>query len=209
MPPVIFLLRHAESATPHIFHGAESDVELGANGHTQAAAAAEWFQSQNLTAVVSSEQLRARQTAAAIAQLCDVPHTLEFGLHERIVGDLLGTTFKSDHGPWHDTIQAWMRGETTYTTARAESYDEVRDRAKIAFQSVVSAHRQGRVAVVSHGITIKILLLTLLNWHPSRWHEVGKVANTAVSELHPAGEFWQAARLLEVPWSVPTAGSSA
>jgi 2,3-bisphosphoglycerate-dependent phosphoglycerate mutase len=210
MPPVMFLLRHAESATPHIFHGAESDIELGATGHAQAAAAAEWFRSQSLTAVVSSNQLRARQTAAAIAEACRVPHSIEVDLHERIVGDLLGTVFAGNSGPWFETVQAWSRGETTYTTAGAESYDAIRERAVPAFFRVAATHPDGRVAVVSHGITIKVLLLTLMpEWGPQRWHEVGKVANTAVSELHAAGEHWHALRRLECPWNAPATASAA
>lgn len=207
---VVWLLRHAESATPHVFHGAESDVELGETGHRQAAVAAEWFLTKRLTAVVSSNQLRARQTAAAIAALNAVPHGIEPGLHERIVGDLLGTSFAPNEGPWFETVAAWTRGETAHTTRGAETFEQIRDRALAAFDRVAAAHPEGRVAVISHGITIKILLLSLLDgWGPTRWAELGKVANTAVTELHRAGGRWRAELILTVPPQAPAGGSGA
>ena len=43
LPEAVWLVRHAETAAPTLFHGAESDIELGAHGHRQAAAAVEWF----------------------------------------------------------------------------------------------------------------------------------------------------------------------
>ena len=41
MPTRVLLLRHAETATPHLFHGAESDVGLSERGRRQADAVAE------------------------------------------------------------------------------------------------------------------------------------------------------------------------
>src|SRR5262245_8177719 len=73
MPTRVLLLRHAESANPLIFHGAESDVGLGERGRRQAEAIAAVLAAEGPDVVVSSAMRRARETAAPIVLACDVP----------------------------------------------------------------------------------------------------------------------------------------
>lgn len=196
----IWLARHAETAVPGVFHGAESDVGLSDLGRRQADAAAGWFHELSPTAVVSSAMLRARDTAAPIAAACGVPHLIEPDLHERRVGMLSGTAFSTDVGPWPETLRRWQAGETAFTTPGAESFDQLRDRLVPAFGRVAAAHPGGRVVVIAHGVVCKVLLLSLLpGLGPADWQRVGRVANLAVSELTFDGAAWSAGRLLRVP----------
>ncbi|MFO0849192.1 MAG: histidine phosphatase family protein [Gemmataceae bacterium] len=200
VPERVWLVRHAESADPAVFHGAESDVGLSALGHRQADAAAEWFRPLRPTAVVSSGMRRAVDTAAPIAAACGLPLLAEPGLHERRVGALGGTTFDPDRGPWADTVRRWTAGDTAYTTPGAESFDDLRDRVRAAWDRVVAAHPGDRVVVVAHGVVCKVLLLTLLDeWGVGDWQRIGRVANLAVSELASSVSGWQAHQLLVVP----------
>ena len=199
----IWLVRHAESTHPHVFNGAETDVELSDTGYRQAEALATWLRKRQPTAVVSSGMKRAIDTAAPVARACQMPHTLEPDLHERRIGILAGTEFTFDAGPWPETVRQWTAGNTSYTTAGAESFDEIAERCLAAWQRVVAAHPGGRVAVVAHGVVCKVLLLRLLNGYgPMDWTRIGRVANVAVSELAPDGDGWRAERLLEVPETV-------
>lgn len=197
----IWLTRHAETATPTVFHGAESDVALSDLGRLQAAAAAGWFAPLGVTAVVSSGMIRARDTAAPIAEACGVPHLVEPQLHERRVGAMSGTSFSSVGGPWPETIARWEAGDTAFTTPGAESFDELRSRLLPAFERVAAAHAGGRVVVVAHGVVCKVLLLSLLpGYGPAAWTRLGRVPNLAVSELtRQAGEPWAVRGLLAVP----------
>ena len=54
---ILWLTRHAETATPNVVHGAESDVELGEHGRLQAAAAAGWFRDLSPTVVVTARSV--------------------------------------------------------------------------------------------------------------------------------------------------------
>ena len=125
VPAKVWLLRHAETSTPAVFHGAESDVGLSDLGRRQAQAGAEWFRDLAPTAVVSSGMRRAADTAAPIAVTCGVPHLVEPGLHERRVGQLCGLSFSMTEGPWAETIREWAAGNSAYTSHGAESYDDV------------------------------------------------------------------------------------
>jgi probable phosphoglycerate mutase len=203
LPERVWLLRHAETVSPAIFHGVESDVGLSELGRRQAAAGAEWFHQHRPTAVVSSGMRRAADTAAPIAAACGVPHLVEPDLHERRVGVLCGRTFSMTDGPWYETVSRWAAGDTAYTTPGAESYDDVKARVLSAWGRVMAAHPGGRVVVVAHGVVCKALLLSLLpGWGPTGWVKLGRVANLAVSELVPDGANWRAVRLLEVPGPV-------
>jgi broad specificity phosphatase PhoE len=203
MPPCpasVWLARHAETATPTLFHGFESDVGLSDLGRRQADAAAGWFRDKPLTAVVSSGMKRAIDTASPTARACGVPHALEFGLHERKVGALCGVEFSMTEGPWAETVARWAAGDTAYTTPGAESFDDVKARVLAAWGNLVAAHPGGDVLVVAHGVVCKVLLLSLLpGWDATGWVKLGRVANLSVTELVPDGDGWRAKSLLHVP----------
>jgi broad specificity phosphatase PhoE len=145
--------------------------------------------------------LRARDTAAPIAERCAGPHLIEPDLHERKVGAMSGTSFSSAGGPWPETIDRWEAGDTAFTTPGAESFDDLRRRLVPAFERVAGHHAGGRIVVVAHGVVCKVLLLCLLpGYGPSAWKRLGRVPNLAVSELTRTGKgTWSAAEVLQVP----------
>src|SRR4051812_41093539 len=101
MPTRVLLLRHAESADPSVFHGAESDVDLSSRGRRQAERIADHLKSLSPAVVVSSAMRRALATARPIAEACAVALEVEPLLHERRVGPTLSGTPTSDpSGPW-------------------------------------------------------------------------------------------------------------
>jgi probable phosphoglycerate mutase len=209
LPEVVWIARHAETAAPTVFHGAESDVELGEHGKRQAAAAAGWFAGLGLTAVASSAMARARDTAAPIAAACRVPHEIEPRLHERRVGPLSRKPRAEADHIWDTTIDRWLAGDTAYAYPGMESFDELRDRVLPAFRRVVARHPDGRVLVVCHGVVKKTLLLSLLRDRgPADWVAIGKIPNLATTRLVPDGEKWRATELLVIPPPVRAADAA-
>jgi len=197
----VWLARHAETTTPTVFHGAESDIGLSELGERQAVAAAEWFQTLQPTRLISSNMLRARRTAAPIAQRTELPHIVESRFHERRIGDMSGQPFSTTDGFWPITVREWSSGNTAYTTPDAESFDELRERLVTAWNDTVAAHAGERIVIIAHGIVCKVLLLCLLNdFGPKRWVELGHVPNLAVSELAGHSETgWRSTQILQVP----------
>jgi broad specificity phosphatase PhoE len=205
---MIWIVRHAETATPTLLHGAESDIELGEHGKRQVTAAAPWFAELKPSVVVSSAMIRACDTAAPIAAACGVPHVIEPQLYERRVGPLSRKSRAESDPIWYETIDRWLAGETSYSYPGMESYDDVRDRVLPAFNRVIAAHTEGRVVIVCHGVVKKVLLLSLLRGKTSAdWSRIGRIPNLAVSELVPDREMWKAKRLLFVPPPVSAVNS--
>ena len=103
MPTRVLLLRHAETASPLIFHGAESDIGLSERGRRQADAIAPVLAARAPSAIISSGMRRALDTASPIARACGLPLRIEPSLHERRVGALSGTPTQS--GTYDITVQ--------------------------------------------------------------------------------------------------------
>lgn len=209
MPTRVWLMRHAETDPPGVFHGFESDAGLSEFGRRQAAAAAPVVARWRPDAVYSSAMLRARQTAEPIAAACRLPLLIEPDLHERRMGVQAGTP-AIPLGVAPETLRRWTDGDTTYAPPGAESFDQLRDRALTAWDRITAAHPGQSIAIVCHGNVCRVLLISLLPGHTvADWATIGRMRNVAVSELVGEGRTWQAERIAEVPAEVRDLGGPA
>jgi 2,3-bisphosphoglycerate-dependent phosphoglycerate mutase len=197
MPTRVLLLRHAQSADPSVFHGAESDVGLSALGRRQAELAAVYLASLRPDAVVSSRMRRAVDTATPIALACGKALHTEPDLHERRVGPMSGMAAQQSHdGPWPTTLRGRLAGETGYAPEGAESFDDLRERLLPVWDRLAARHEDRTLVVVAHGVVCKVLLLSLL---PGRgiadWTAMGPIHNVAIHELIREGSGWRALRV--------------
>jgi broad specificity phosphatase PhoE len=198
----VFLLRHAESADPHVFHGAESDVGLSERGIRQAEAVAPLLAAERPDVLVSSAMRRALDTARPIARARGLTIHVEPDLHERRVGALSGTPFRAD-GVWSQTLGRWMAGDTAYAPPGAESYDAIRNRVLPVWQRLTDTFAGRTLVIVAHGVVCKVLLLSVLpGLTPADWERLGPFRNVAVSELVHTDAGWQGLRVNQVPASV-------
>jgi broad specificity phosphatase PhoE len=205
MPTRVLLLRHAESANPRIFHGAESDVGLSQRGRKQAEAVAPLLAARGPAAVVSSGMRRALDTAGPIARACGLPLRVEPALHERRVGALGGTPTQGG-AVWPDTLARWLAGQTDYAPEGAESYDAIAARVLPVWERLTDELAGQTSVIVAHGVVCRVLLLELLPGYSVRdWRRLGPMANVGISEVlrEAPGEPWRAARINEVPPGCP------
>jgi 2,3-bisphosphoglycerate-dependent phosphoglycerate mutase len=206
MPTKVYLIRHAETARPGVFHGYESDTDLGARGNRQAAALAPVIAGLKPDLLVSSNMLRARKTAEAIANACKFPIQIEPQLHERKVGAMQGTPIPGHLGVWPDTLARWVAGETWYTPEGMESFDQIRDRVLPVWDRVTSENPGKAIAIVAHGIVIRVNLVSVLEgYNPADWPRLGRIANASISEVFGSGRTWRAGRIGHVPDEVARA----
>jgi probable phosphoglycerate mutase len=207
MATQVFLLRHAETSNPTVFHGAESDIDLSPKGHRQAAVLAEVLAPRRPDVIVSSAMRRARQTAEPIARTCGLPLRVEPDLHERRVGSLSGTPFPAKDGIWPETVRRWSLGETSYAPDGAESFDAIQDRVLPVWNRLTHEFAGQRLVIVAHGIICKVLLLTLLpDFSPRTWNSLGPIRNVAVSELECTDSTWRAVVLNRQPERIVAEG---
>jgi len=196
MPTHIYLLRHAETAVPNVFHGAESDIGLSAKGIQQAEVVADVFAPLPLDAIISSGMRRAIATATPLAQRRGLTLQIEPDLHERKVSTMSGQSFDSEGGIWPETVRRWMAGETGFAHPGAESFDDLQSRLLPAWQRVVDSHLDKTIVIIAHGVVCKVLLLSLLpGWSVANWQKLGSIDNTAVTELLLTDGEWSPLRI--------------
>jgi 2,3-bisphosphoglycerate-dependent phosphoglycerate mutase len=211
----VFLLRHAETAQPTVFHGFESDIDLGPRGERQALAVARVVAGYRPHALVSSNMLRARKTAAAIAMTCDLPVRIDPDFHERKVGSLQGMSV-SGTGVWSETLQRWIVGDTDYSPSGMESFAQIRDRVLPVWDRVTQEFSGKSVVIVAHGIVCRVIILSIAEgYNVADWHRLGRIENASITELvgaprehrqcerternEQARRSWHAVRIGDVP----------
>ena len=195
----VLLLRHAETAEPGRFHGAESDVGLGPWGHRQAELVAQELARLQPSALYCSAMRRAVETAAPIARVCGLEPTIVTSLHERRMGPLSGVLREAGLAAYEEAKLRWRAGELAYTHQGGESYLDIRDRVVPAFRELVGRHPGEAIVVVAHGVVIRVLLTSLLDGYgPHDFDRIG-IANCGVNDLRWDGARWRAASLSHAP----------
>jgi 2,3-bisphosphoglycerate-dependent phosphoglycerate mutase len=155
--PVTTLLwvRHGEADSNRDGRfGGHSPVPLTDRGVRQAQATARALVHMNPTAIVSSDVVRARQTAEPIADACRLDLTLEPGLRERSLGILDGLSFVEAEQQ-HPEIFAKLRKRAPDAIPEGgETNEGVYARVSGTLERLVEQHPGGRVVVVSHGLAL-------------------------------------------------------
>jgi broad specificity phosphatase PhoE len=160
----LILVRHGESAgnRDRIFAVSPNDLPLTDLGYSQARDAARLIAARfSPQLVVSSEMLRARETARIISGVLAVPLQIEPDLHEREIGALRGRSYdslinESDYDPEHP----W-----TWKPRNGESYEDVQARVAPILDRL-AADPADEVVIVSHGGVMTCLWAYVTgNWH--------------------------------------------
>jgi broad specificity phosphatase PhoE len=186
----LLLLRHAETAAPDFFHGAESDIGLGEAGRAQAEGVARTLAALRPDALYSSAMRRARETAEPIARECGlVPRVIET-LHERRMGPLSGRPRDEGWATYEEAKARWMAGELEHTHEGGESYAQIRRRVLPVFDSLAERHPGQTVVVVAHGVVIRVVLSSLVQGlGPEDFGKI-PIAFVAVNDLRWDGDRW-------------------
>ncbi len=175
----IILVRHGETALNVSRVLQPPDTPLSRRGQAQARAVAERLSNEHVAALVSSDLLRARQTADAIA-LRGRSLTVEAwtGLRERDFGDWRGQSYDDLPVDPLRMAQAPPGGESQAAFA---------ERCRIAWTDLVQQRSRldGVLVVVSHGLTLRQLMADL-PVAAEAGELAGRLANTAVTLLDAA-----------------------
>lgn len=198
----ILLLRHAETLTPQLFHGAESDVGINEEGRSKAAKLGQQLALERPAFTYCSSLRRARETAEPIAQACGTPLGIIPELHERKMGPLSGLE-RERHWPLYEkTRLRWSAGELDFTHEGGESFRQVRDRVVPVFEKLAVDHPGQTLIVVAHGIVIRVAVLSLAEGYtPAQFAEV-PIANLGVHDLTRNAQGWRL-----TPWEGQPAAS--
>ena len=164
---IIYLIRHAETIDENGIRNTSEDSQiinekeiLSVEGEEQAKKLSGNEELKNLDIIWSSSYTRAKATAKYIANVNNLPINLDDNLSERKLGNLkeLGEFMKDKNT--RDPSQEQLL-DRTFRTSDGESAEQTRKRMNKFFDKILKEYEGKRIAVISHGGSIKFFLL---NW---------------------------------------------
>ena len=167
METIIYLIRHAETLNENGIRNTNEDSQLinekeilSIEGEEAARKLSENPELKNIDVIWSSSFTRAKATAKYIASVNNLPINLDGNLSERKLGNLkeLGEFMKDKKTRDPSQEQLVFRN---FKTSDGESAEDTRARMNVFFSRILKEYEGKRIAVVSHGGSIKFFLL---NW---------------------------------------------
>jgi broad specificity phosphatase PhoE len=194
----LLLARHAETAAPDRFHGAESDIGLSRAGVRQAELLGESLKGVGAAAIYSSAMRRAVDTALPIALACKLVPVQIAALHERRIGPLSGLSREEGWSVYAASKARWIAGDLDHTHVGGESYNNVRRRVVPILLELAACHAGKTIIVVAHGVVIRVALSSLLaGSHPAEFDRFA-IDFASVNDICFDGDSWTAQSLNQV-----------
>lgn len=159
----LYLVRHgATQLTAEGRFSGSVGVDLSDEGRWQAAQLGTRLRHEGLNAAYTSPLSRAAETASIVGEGCGLVTEARDGLREISHGHWEGLTRSEVEARFPEEYAAWEEDPFTYAPSGGESGVAVLARALPAIREIVTTHAGGRVLVVSHKATIRLLLSSLL-----------------------------------------------
>jgi broad specificity phosphatase PhoE len=180
----VYVIRHGEveQAVEGRFFG-QTDVGLSAVGGRQVETLARVLGHEAIEAVYSSDLTRARASAAPLAAARGVAPVAVPALREMALGRWEGWTFAEMQAREPELVRHWLADPVGFRYPGGEGLLDLRMRALPALAAVVAGHPGGRVAVVAHGGTNRVIL--------------GEVLGVPLGEILRIGQDYAAWSLVE------------
>ena len=164
---IIYLIRHAETVDENGIRNTNEDSQminekeiLSVEGEEQAKRLSENVELNNIDIIWSSSYTRAKATAKYIANTNNLPINLDSNLSERKLGNLKELCEFMKDKKTRDPSQEQLL-DREFKTSNGESAEETRQRMNKFFNKILKEYEGKRIAVISHGGSIKFFLL---NW---------------------------------------------
>jgi len=154
----ICLIRHGQTTwnKEGRFQG-QADIPLDDTGMIQAREVAQRLIGKDLSAIYSSDLIRARQTAEQLSSVYKLPVHIDHRLREINQGQWEGQLFDEIQLQNPDFFQRRLIEPLTMRPPGGETILEVRDRLLPAIDEISKAHLNEKIAIVSHGLAIAVI----------------------------------------------------
>lgn len=136
----------------------QADPPLNEVGRAQASRTALELRDQNIDVLISSDLLRAQQTAEIVAAALNLDVRLEPRLREVHLGDWQGLYSDEIRTRWPERMQQWIDTPLATTAPNGESIVQLAERVLAAVNDLTQQHAQQRVGIVAHELPIAIIV---------------------------------------------------
>lgn len=180
----IYLIRHTQ-AEGNLYRMMQGHWDGGVTktGWIQIDALAERFKDMPMDAVYSSDLYRARMTATALTRYTGQEVITVPGIREIDLGSWEAEFFANLAHRYPEQMENFILRPAQWRAERAETYADVQNRAMAALRELAEKHSGGRIAAVSHGVTIRCIIAAVTGLELEDIGQLPIFRNTAVSRL--------------------------
>jgi broad specificity phosphatase PhoE len=159
----LYLVRHGQSAgNAEGRFGGHGPTPLSDLGVRQAEITAGLLAAERVSAIYSSDLLRAVQTAEPLSKLIDRPVITDRAFRERDIGILEGLTFDESRERHPKDYFALVNRDVHHVITKGESYRQLLRRTTGEMWNIIRKHQGERIAIFSHTGAICFMTLHLL-----------------------------------------------
>ena len=193
-PIRVVLWRHGQTDwnVANRFQG-HSDIPLNKVGQYQAVEAAKVLAALRPNRIISSDLIRAQQTAAPLAQLTDIKVEINPGIRETDGGLWEGKLASENRASHGELFASWYEGGDEPAGVTGERRSDVAKRAVSVIEKETE-NFSGTIIFVTHGGTVRSVLGSILKLPIPQWGVIGGLSNACWSVLeltkHHTGSKW-------------------
>jgi len=193
-PIRVVLWRHGQTDwnVENRFQG-HSDIPLNKVGHYQASEAAQVLAALRPDRIITSDLIRAQETAAALAALTDIKVEINPNLRETDGGLWEGKLASENRATHGELFANWYEGGDEPAGVTGERRSDVAKRA-VAVIEKETTNFSGTIVFVTHGGTVRSVLGSILKLPIAQWGVIGGLSNACWSILeltkHHTGSRW-------------------
>jgi len=164
----------------------QSDTPLNETGILQAKRVARALENENINKCYYSPLKRAKATAEEIINYLNIVSEEDKSLIEFNFGLWEGRTLEEISIQYKDEFYNWMYAPQNLTIPEGEEMKNALNRAR-AFSEKRIMHSQENILIVSHGLLIKILIISILGLELKDLQKF-RVDNASISVIEIRGE---------------------
>lgn len=181
----IFIVRHGETDNnlTHRFIGS-TDKPLNKRGLRQASCLKAPFADVYLDRIYASPYLRTMQTAEQVKGDRNMDIITVPGLCEIHCGEWEDLNREEIEARWPGMIDLWQHAPDKLHMPDGETFEQVQDRAVRSFTDIVRQNSGKRIAIVSHMLTIQLILARLYDIPIADVWKMNRLENTCISRMN-------------------------
>jgi alpha-ribazole phosphatase len=155
----LILIRHGETDwnVEGRYQG-QSDVPLNDRGRRQSAELVTELRENKPSAIYTSDLKRASESAQILGTALGLPVYQDPRLREIHLGSWEGMLFEEIQAIYSDLLKRRRLDPRTVSAPGGETVEQVRSRVTAAVQDIAKQHVSETIAIVSHGLTLAILI---------------------------------------------------
>ncbi len=163
-----------------------SDIPLNETGKEQAALLATALKSVPLSAVYSSDLVRAKKTGDMVAEQHKLKVVTDARFRELNQGDLEGSSLSDLLADHPDLLKKWLEKPADVKMPGGESMRTLQKRAAKAMKDIIENHLDETVCVVAHNLCILSIICDSINLDLNNFRKL-KMDNASISILKHSG----------------------